>query len=162
MLITVHLEDFRMKLWKDVIKEFVSRTAVISVIITYFFFFLAQSIKADMIAISFSQYLLLFVFSLILSASFFIFRIPIAKPLCLLIHYAVTCVSFFVIFAATKKLSFPTTASLFVAIALYTLIYAAIFGILLLVKYLMNRFASRTVKSHSEKPKEKPSYEKRF
>lgn len=149
-----------MKLLKDYISEFIARTCVICVGISYFFFLFAQLLKEDVLAITFGQYLLLFIFSILLSLSGFLFRLPLPKPLVVFIHYATTAVVFFVTFTAADKLSFPTTASFFIAVVLFTAVYALIFALYALFKLLLNRFASKEIKEKAVA--EKSSYEKRF
>ena len=154
-----------MKLLKNIILPFFARTCMTCVAVTYIFFFFVQLISKDMRGISFLQYLWLFVFSLALAASFYLFRIPLAKPLLVLMHYGASALAFFVIFSLTGNLSFKTTAQIFVAIALYTILYALVGGIYLLVRTLIRRFEkapSDTEKKDTEKKKEKPTYEKRF
>lgn len=149
-----------MKLLKDCIRPFLARSCVICVAISYLFFIFAQTLKEDVLAITFSQYLLLFVFSLLLSASGFIFRIPLAKPILVAIHYVATALIFFITFTSAGKLSFPTTASLFVAIALFTVVYAVIYAVYALGKHLFKRFVPKENKE--KKAAEPPVYEKRF
>ncbi len=153
-----------MKAFKNFILPFFSRVCVTSVAVTYFFFFFVQILSNDMRGISFLQYLYLFVFSLALAATFYIFRAPIAKPLRVILHFAASALSFFVIFSLTKNLSFKTTAQLFVAIALFTLIYALSGSIFLLIRALIHRFAKGNDADGQKdaQKKEKTVYEKRF
>ncbi len=153
-----------MKLLKTIILPFLSRVCVTSVAVTYFFFFFVQALSNDMRGISFLQYLYLFIFSLTLAATFYIFRAPIAKALRVVLHFVASAFSFFAIFSLTGNLSFKTTAQLFVAIALFTLVYAIIGGVFLLARALLRRFSKGGDESGAkdEKKKEKPVYEKRF
>ena len=151
-----------MKAFKNFILPFLSRVCVTSVAVTYFFFFFVQILSDDMRGISFLQYLYLFVFSLALAATFYIFRAPLARVLCVILHFAASTLSFFLIFSLTGNLSFKTTAQLFVAIALFALVYAVLGGIYLLIRTLLRRFNKTADEKTAKKEKEKPTYEKRF
>ena len=151
-----------MRFFKEIILPFLSRVCVTCVALTYMFFFFVQAISRDMRGISFLQYLWLFIFSLALTASFYLFRLPLAKPLLVLVHYAASALSFFVIFSLTGNLTFPKTARLFVAIALYTLIYALLGGLYLLIRLCFRPICKKTDFPKEKKEKETPAYEKRF
>lgn len=151
-----------MRVFKEIILPFLSRVCVTCVALTYIFFFFVQAISRDMRGISFLQYLWLFIFSLALTASFYLFRLPLAKPLLVLMHYAASALSFFVIFSSTGNITFQTTARLFVAIALYTLLYAFLGCLYLLIRLCFRRSFKGSELSSQKKEKETPAYEKRF
>ena len=152
-----------MKFIKNSLLPFLNRVCVITVAVTYFFFLFAQSF-GEVRGISFKQYMFLFVFSLALAATFFVFRLPLSKPLLVLVHYVTSATSFFLIFSITKNLTFNTTAKLFVAIMLFTIIYAVLGGLYVLIRLTLD-LPSKDVKGQNSGKKtsaSKPSYEKRF
>jgi hypothetical protein len=159
---------------KNILKNVFSVTAVLfsrACTICFFsslaFFLLALGIleKATP-AFTLSQYLLFFLFSFLLSASFYLFLIPLAKPLLLILHCLVCGVSFFAVFAIAGKIAFNSTAQVFVAIILFIVVYAVIYALARLVKFLLAKagFTAKPLlkKDEAEKEKEVPAYEKRF
>lgn len=151
-----------MRVFKEIILPFVSRVCIACVALTYIFFFFVQAVSKDMQSISFMQYLWLFVFSVALAVSFYLFRLPLAKPLLVLMHYAVSASSFFIIFSLTGNLTFQTTARFFVAVALYTVLYALLGALYLLARLLLRRAFKNEAPKREKKEKETPAYEKRF
>lgn len=151
-----------MRVFKEFILPFVSRVCIACVSLTYIFFFFVQAVSKDMQSISFMQYLWLFVFSVAFAASFYLFRLPLAKPLLVLMHYAASASSFFIIFSLTGNLTFQTTARFFVAVALYTVLYALLGALYLLARLLLRRASKNEAPKQKKKEKETPAYEKRF
>lgn len=143
---------------KSFLLELFSRACIICVAVSMLFFALAKIVTLNSLdgelGISFSQYALFALFSLILAGASYLFRLPLSKFLCLLIHFVTTGVSFFVMFAVAGKLNLKSFGGAMVFFALFTLLYALFFGIYLLFKRLLFPEAF--------KKKEAPVYKKRF
>ena len=149
----------------SVIVKLFSRACTICFFSSLAFFILALGIleKATP-AFTLSQYLLFFLFSFLLSASFYLFSIPLAKPLLIIFHCIACGVSFFGIFAIAGKISFRSTSSVFVAIILFIVVYTVIFLLTRLAKLILRKLGLGRDSAEKEpsKIKEVPAYEKRF
>ena len=116
--------------------KYVRRTltfgCVYMTVISLIFFGVAALINSaeqsfDKVAISFSQYLLILLFSFLIAVLGCVFMIErIHFLLRILIHYAVLLTGFIVIFAVAGNLRLDSSAKIFVAIFLFTLLYAAV------------------------------------
>lgn len=118
--------------------RFLTEACVFCVISCFLLFFLSKLTVQEAVqpSLPLSQFALVFLFSVILSAADRLFSLPIPLPLALILHYCVTCGGFFGVFSAAKKLAFSTFGALFVAIILFTLFYALIAGGILLFRHL--------------------------
>ena len=143
---------------KSFLLELISRACIICVAISMLFFVVAKIVTVNSLdgelGISFSQYALFALFSLLLTGAGYLFRLPISKVLRLFIHFVATGVSFFVMFAVAGKLSLKSFGGAMVFFALFTLLYALFFGIY--------RLFRRLLFPEAFKKKEAPTYEKRF
>ena len=144
---------------RDFILRLISNACVICVTVSLLFFAVAAIVTANSVegalGISFSQYGLFILFSLLLAAAAYLFRLPVSGFLRVLIHYAVTAACFFIMFAVAGKLNASSFGGAMVFFALFTLLYAVFFGAYLLVSHLL--FPEKRRKNTKEE-----SYEKRF
>ena len=144
---------------KALVLELLSRACIVCVAVSMLFFLVAKIVTVNSLdgelGISFSQYALFALFSLLLAAAGYHFRLPISKILRLLIHFVTTGVSFFVMFAVAGKLNLKSFGGALVFFVLFTLLYALFFGIYLLLKRLLYPEAF-------QKKKVAEPYEKRF
>ena len=149
---------------KTLIASLVGRACAICVGISLLFFTVAQIasyVRMDgELGISFSQYLLFVLFSLVLAGASYIFRLPLPRVLNLLIHYASCLLSFFVTFLAAGKLVKLTPSACLVFAVIFTLLYALVFGVYLLVRKLF-RISPKSEKS-DRKTKAEEEYRSRF
>ncbi|MBO5653313.1 MAG: hypothetical protein J6S44_03775 [Clostridia bacterium] len=126
---------------KNLLLELISRACIICVAVSLLFFVVAKIVTANTVGgelgISFSQYGLFALFSLLLAAASYLFRLPLSKALCFLIHYVATGASFFIMFAIAGKLTAKSFGGAMVFFALFTLLYAVFFGVYLLFKRLL-------------------------
>lgn len=140
--------------------ELLSRACMTCVAVSLLFFAVAAIVTANSLdgkpAIPFSQYALFFLFSLLLAAAGYLFRLPTHKVLRLLIHFLVTAACFFVMFAVAGKLNMHNFGGAMVFFSLFTLFYALFFGVYLLLKWLL------FPESRKKKAKAEEHYEKRF
>ena len=143
---------------RDFILQLISRACVICVAVSLLFFAVAAIVTANSLdgalGISFSQYALFMLFSLLLTGAGYLFRLPVSGVLRLLIHYLVAGACFFIMFAVAGKLNVGSFGGAMVFFTLFTIFYALFFGIYLLIKWLL----------YPEKRKKKAEqhYEKRF
>ena len=147
---------------KQLLSQIFLRAWTVCVIVTFLFFLIAQIMKSADIggvaAMTLLQYLLFFIFSLVLSAEALLFKLPLPKPICQLIHFGITAVAFFAVFILGGKFSFANTSSVFVAMMLYIILYAVGLGAYLLCRFILRRIT----KKEDEVKKEQVVYEKRF
>ncbi len=152
-----------MNVFKDTFFKLFSRASVICVAISFLMLSVTQIIKATdgggIPAVTLAQFSLFFLFSLILAGASFLFRLPFHNALCTLIHFLSCGVAFFAVFMLAGKFAFESPAAIFIALMLYTVLYAVGFGI-----YMLTRLISRLLsgKDTPKTPKETPVYEKRF
>ena len=145
---------------RSFIFKLISNACVICVAVSLLFFAAASIVTANsldgQLGISFSQYALFILFSLLLAAAAYLFRLPLPRSLCLLIHFVVTAICFFVMFAVAGKLNLKSFGGAMVFFALFTLLYLLFLGLYLLFKRIV--FPEKT----KNKRKEEVPYEKRF
>ncbi len=148
---------------KEFVFQFISRACCVCVAISLLFFTLAQIIMVtsldNEVGISFSQYALFLLFSLILCGAAYLFRLPLPKIINLLIHYFVCGISFFIMFSVAGKLQLGNFGKITVFFAIFTIFYAVFFGLYLLFKYL---FLSDGKKTKNKKKAHEEPYKKRF
>lgn len=149
---------------KSIISTLVSRACLICVGISLFFFTVAQIaayVRMDgELGVSFSQYLLFLLFSFILAGASYSFRLPLPSAVNVLIHYAICLLSFFITFIAAGKLVRMTASTVLVFTVIFTLLYALVFGIFLLIKRLFGK-AEKQEKT-ARKSKAEAEYQNRF
>ncbi len=140
---------------------FFYRATAIHVVISSAFFLIAQivsSVTGDgSPVIFFSQYALIFLFSLILSGACYLFGLPLPKPVNFLIHYAVCAVCFYIIFVAAGNLSVDNPSDFLVSLFIYTMFYILMTGGVLLCRHLATRKQKKAAVKAGE-----ASYQKRF
>ena len=110
-------------------------------------------------AIGFDTFALIFVFGLIISLTTEILTLP--RPifaLRLLIHYASLLIAFCVIFIATGNIKADSSANVFSAVTVFTFLYAFLFGVVWLIKKLVNTFDKRFGGKKPDAAKEKKPY----
>ena len=148
---------------KDVFSKLLFRTTAICVAVTLAVLTVTQIIKSadggGIPAITLGQFALFLLFSLLLAGASFLFLLSLHKALCLLIHFTVCGIAFFALFMLAGKFAFGSPSAVFIAMLLYTVLYAVGLGIYLLVR-LIARFLSK--KDAPKTQKEAPVYEKRF
>ena len=152
-----------MKIRSQEIALFLYRATAFCVGISLAFFLFAQvvaSIRGEgQLGISFSQYALILLFSLLLSAAHYLFCLPLARPLCIFIHYAVCAVAFYIVFFTASKLMVENAGAFIVLLGLFTLFYIIFFGAAVLLRFLVS--PKRKQKKAAEANAE-ASYERRF
>ena len=152
-----------MYLIKNILPKLISRACTICVAISFLLFLLgnAMALPTESLKLDLEDYFLFFIFSLILSGSFFIFRLKLAKPILVAIHFPICAIDFFATFSLSGKLNLQNTAAWFVAIVLLILVYALIFGAFILLRYLLQKLNAKK-EATSIASKNKVTYEKRF
>ncbi|MCQ2385536.1 MAG: DUF3021 family protein [Clostridia bacterium] len=143
---------------KNKILPFIKDACGICVFISFLFFLFAKLIfigRSDTteLGIAFSQYLLFFLFSLVIRGAGCIFGTKLPKLLQVLIHYTLTGVSLFIICILASKISLDSFAKMFGAFCFYTLIYALCLAVLLLFG---------KIKQKRKGTENKDTYENRF
>ena len=151
-----------MKTAFSIISKLLFRSCAICVFSISLFFVLAHGfIDAATPALTFGQFAIFFLFSLLLSASFFIYMIPLVKPLLTSIHCLLCGICFFSTFLLAGKIHFQSTSSVFVAIICYLIVYFLIFALSHLFRFLFRKITKTSVAKEKTEP-EVPAYEKRF
>ena len=125
------------------IKNFLYRASFYTVIVSMVFFLFARIMGINELSMSFVRYLTVFAFSLVISASEYIFTIKkISKILKYAIHYAVLCISFSVVFLSVKSSSGGAefkASTVFASIVLFSFVYFTVIAICALVKKKSNK-----------------------
>ena len=125
------------------IEKFLYHSAAYTVVISILFFIFAAISRVDELSISFSRYMLIFAFSLIISATEFIFSIKkLHVSLRYLIHYFVLCIGFFVVFLSVRSAAGNaqfSAATVFAGIIIFSLVYFLIVLALLLIKKVISK-----------------------
>ena len=119
------------------LKNIIFRTGIYAVSLCLFLYVFALMIKYANATIDIGGFLVILALSLVLSASQEVFTITsIPLPLKALIHFAATLISFVVIYV-TRTETTPTKT--FVAVILFTIIYAVVFLLTYFIKRSLNR-----------------------
>ena len=141
------------------LEKFFSHTCIYTVLISMTWYGILSTAKAT--GISLLSYFLIFSFSLILSSMEYVFTLKrVNKFLQYVIHYIVLCVAFNVIFIALRKSDSDyefKPSMIFAAIFLFSVIYAVISIIVLLVKK-----SKAGVSKKSDQASKPSSYKSRF
>lgn len=139
----------------SMIWRFISEACTICVLLSFFLFLLMEATKGNtQPGMPLSQFGLILLFSLVIALAnrLFLLRLPLIFKL--LLHYAATGIGIFTICSAAKKLTFSTPASLFAAVAIFTLLYAVLAMAVLFITHFLKK---GTKTKQAEQP-----YEKRF
>lgn len=144
---------------RNFILSFFGRTCAAAVALSMIFYIFMEIAYASSLelerGISFSQFLLLLLCAACLSASAFLFLLPLPKIANLLLNYIASFLSFYIIFSAAGKFfNFLATWLLF------TVFYAVFWGLFLLFRFLFYP-EKRREKSKAEAQKE-AEYVNRF
>ena len=139
---------------------------VFATVITLIFSIVASIVwksegQGGRVSILVSQYLLILLFSFIISAAnhlFFLRRFGLAVRL--LIHYATLLVSFIVVFVAAGNLHINTPAAAFIAVFIFSVLYAVMMAIVLSFLRAVG-FLDRTF-GYAHKVRDAERYRKRF
>ena len=119
---------------KKIEKIALSACALTVIILTFFYLFALIGQLTDPM-ISFTTFLLILGFSLIISLTSLILRIERMKMIVrIIIHYASLLVAFTVIFLISGNLSAGGTPVVFSAIVVFTFLYAVIFALTYFIK----------------------------
>ena len=144
-------------------EKFISHASIYTVVISLLFFLFARIIGLGELSISLTRYLLIFAFSLIISAAEFILTIEkLSKTVRYLIHYLSLLLSFFVLFISVKKSSGSpvfNAGSIFAAVVIFTAIYFISLYILRVIKSAANKTSSKKNKTNEAEQK---AYSPRF
>ena len=136
------------------IEKFLYHAAAYTVVISLLFFLFARIASVAELKISLGRYLLIFSFSLIISASEFIFTFKKLNVfLKYLIHYITLSLGFFVIFLSIKSGSENpqfSPATIFAGLVIFSFVYFLILGAVLLIK---RKFVKAEEKKSPEKKK---------
>jgi hypothetical protein len=144
---------------RDFILQFIFRACVVCVAVSLLFFAVATIVRSNSLdgelGISFSQYALFFLFSLLLTGAGYVFRLNLHRALRILIHFLITGVCFFIMFAIAGKLNLGSFGGAMIFFVLFALLYALFFGAYALLKYLLFPELRKPKKAEEH-------YEKRF
>ncbi len=118
------------------IKQHLFDACSICVIFTLALFaFNALMHKTGNFGVSFKQYAILLLFSVIIAYANDLFKLKnLAFFARLLLHFFVLAIAFYVVFLLAGMIRLESTANFFMAFLLYTIFYAVFFGIVLLIK----------------------------
>lgn len=138
--------------------DFLKNTCAIAVGVALLFYLFALILGKGALGIPFSQFALLLGFSVLLNAAGYLFRLRVSKFTAFLLHYLTCGVCFFVVFLAAGKIRLEKTADFFIALVLFTLIYAVVFGAGALIKHFLRKKDGES----GTKGKAEEEYRKRF
>ena len=147
---------------KDFVRKILLSTCVNCTLISVFFYFIAAIVnKVESImnetAVTFRQFLLILLFSLLVALANRLLSVrKLQIVLRVAIHYATLLAAFLVVFVAAGKLKISGAASVFLAIAIFTVFYAAFFA----AGYFLIRLFGE--KPDDKKETEQPVYRSRF
>lgn len=147
------------------IKEFVRKilvsSCVICTLISVFFYLVAAIVNGEDEtlldpAINLRQFLLILLFSLLVALANRLLSVQkLHLVLRILIHYATLLAAFLVVFVAAGKLKISGAASLFLAIMIFTVLYALFF----IAGYFLLRLLGAIPKKKKDEP---ATYSSRF
>ena len=153
----------------NLLKKVVFGTAVFALSINALFLIvplILQPYAPELPNISISQYIVVLIFSFVISLANRIFdtgKLHVALKIA--IHYVAVTASCVVLFASWRPDSFPKFASHFVAIILFTAIYAIVFACIVIGKkiYAKSKLSqTKQVETNKSSKKDQTDYEPRF
>lgn len=147
---------------KDFVRKILVSTCVICTVISVFFFFFAAIVNEveslfSETAITFRQFLLILLFSFLVALAnrlLSVQRLHIA--LRITVHYATLLAAFLVVFIRAGNLKITGSASLFLSVMIFTVLYAVFFAA---SYFLLRLFGALPGKGKKE---EKQEYRSRF
>ena len=148
---------------KEFVRKILISTCVICTLISVFFYFIAAIVNEveslfDETAVTFRQFALILLFSLLVALANRLLAVQkLHIALRILIHYATLLAAFLVVFIAAGKLNVSGPASVFLAVMIFTVLYAVCF---VAGYFLLRLFGA--LPSQQAKPEEKPVYRSRF
>lgn len=148
------------------IENLLLRAAGYTVLILLIFYIFGLLSDFSAPYIDFPTFLLILGFGVIISAVGLIFTVQkLHFSLRVLIHYAVLLTAFSLIFISTGNISKSGSGAVFVAVAIFTVFYAAIFGICCAIIYAIRKADAKIdkkikaeLKKEAKKEKYKPLY----
>ena len=117
------------------IGDFLRNACAYTVAFLLFFYLIGLSDTVTNGDISFGRFGLVLAFGSLISLSNFLFRIRINRVYTVILHYAALLLSFVLLFVVTDVLS-SNSASSFIAIVIFTVLYALIFTAVYFIKKL--------------------------
>ncbi len=151
---------------KESITKFLYKGTAYTAAISLLFFLFVKILGAATPQISFSRYMIILSFGMIVSAAEFIFLIKdVPRPLQYLIHYLVLAISFFVVFLTIRNSggSFRFKASsIFAGLVIFSCFYFLIFGAVLLFKKIILKNDKKQNNTPEKEKNEKVEYAPRF
>lgn len=121
---------------------------------------LSQSSLDIVQALPAGQFLLLLLTAALLNGASYILRLPLPKAVCTLLHYIICISSLFLTFVASGKLLITNATSTLVFFVIFSVLYAAYWGILLLVRFLL--FPEKRKEKTKAEQKKEAEYVNRF
>lgn len=118
---------------KTFIQKILVSTCVVSTLISVFFYFLAAVVNEveslmNETAVTFRQFLLILLFSLLVALANRLLSVrSLHAVLRVAIHYATLLAAFLVVFVAAGKLHISGASSVFLAVTVFTVLYAVFF-----------------------------------
>lgn len=119
------------------LKTIIYRTGIYTVSLCLFLYVFALLIKYSNATIDIGGFLVILALSLVLSASQEVFTLPsLSYPIKVLVHFASMLLSFTVIYVTRSE---TTPTKIFVAVIVFTILYAIIFTATYFIKRSINR-----------------------
>jgi len=149
---------------KDFIRKILVSASVVCTVISVCFYFVAAFVNEveslfDESAVTFRQFLLILLFSLLVALANRLLSFQgLHVTLRVAIHYATLLAAFLIVFIWAGKLKISGAASFFLAIMIFTVLYAVFF----LAAYFFLRFLGALPTQKKAKEEEKPVYRPRF
>ena len=149
---------------KKSILSFFGKTCAAAVGLALLFYVLIEILATTSLdivrAIPAGQFLLLLLCAALLNGASYLLRLPLHRALNILLHYIACILSLFITFAATGKVALSNATSVLVFLVIFSVLYAAYWGVLTLVRFLLFP-ENRKEKSKAELKKE-AEYVNRF
>lgn len=143
-------------------EKFFSHACMYAVFITIAFYIFSNAFSAAGLSMTFTRFLTIFAFSMIISSMEYIFTVTkINKFLQYLINYVVLCIAFNVVFFSIRKTSADYifgASTIFAAIVLFTFGYAFV----ILGSIALRSVLAKSQKSSRNNAKSAPDYQSRF
>ncbi len=144
------------------ISKFLYRGTAYTAIISILFFIFAKLLDVSDLHLSFSRYLIILAFGMIVSATEFVFTFnKLPRIAQYFIHYFVLSIAFFFVFLNIRKSSGDfefAPSTVFASLAVFTCFYFIILGIVFITKKAISKQEKKT----NKKTNGKAPYQARF
>ena len=145
------------------IKSFIMEGCAYTVLLSFVLYMFLGITGVGSSGVPFLKFLLVFGYGFLIPAARLLKEKLSAKPiLATALHYATLLIGFIIVYLLNTSTSTNTNGNIFVAVFLFTLLYAAIYGVKALIKHYYDKKSPKGGKRSNTKKGSSDTYTPRF